>query len=190
VPAGHLGLEYAADLLLDDGRLGTGNGYEGAVAGGRVLAITSPGTSAPVTLAVFENAQVGQRVAFVEARLAPGVPVRWAQEVLLNIVTDGGDGGFYAGSAPYPDVDDENSDAFINSYVDALFPRGDVDNVCALRTPAGSSRPDSVLFPTGYGDGRYPTFVGRDAHGTPVSVVLDTLILPWQASGLPGTPPR
>ena len=48
---------------------------------------------------------------------------------------------------------------------------------------------DAVLFATGFGDGGYPTFLGRDAKGEVVSVVHDSLVVPWSVSGLPGTAP-
>ena len=185
VPTGRMNLEHASDLVLTDGTIGAGNGYEAASAIAPQVPITRPGTVAPVTLAVLNSPRAGRRVAFLEVRLSATPPVRWDEDNRFGIGTDGGDGGFVTGAK-------DTGDDLVDLYVEAWFPGGNSasGNVCVLRTPRGGARPDAVLFSTGYGDGGYPTLVGRDANGVAVSLVSYGFVVPWRLSGLPGRPPQ
>ena len=188
VPSGRVTIEHAADLVLGDGRLGIGAGYDAASAFGHEAKLAAAGAVAPVTVSVLNSAASGRRVGFVEVRLADQPPVRWEEMRSLAIVTDGGDGGFFAGDAPLaePGLHGGPSD-----YGDAFFPNHNSfsGNVCVVRTVEGSPSVDAVLFETGYGDGAYFTYAGRAANGAVVSIVSYGEVLPWRLSGLPGTPP-
>jgi hypothetical protein len=187
IPRGRVRLEHATNLRLPDGRLGAGNGFEAATGSAMGVAVAAEETIAPVTLAVFDSATAGRRVAFVEVRITPEKPVKWTPEEQLAILTDGGDGGFFDASAP---AVHDDPDAVIDGYVRAFFPDGSgAGNACVLRRSAGRDDPDAVLFTTGYGDGGYETFVGLDPAGTIASVVFFGDVLPWRYSGLPGSPP-
>ncbi|MFN8158626.1 MAG: DUF4241 domain-containing protein [Candidatus Nanopelagicales bacterium] len=186
VPHGRVTLESGSTLVLDDGRLGAGNGYEAAIGGTRTMRVSARPVAAPVTLAVLDSPQTGRRVAFVEVQISRKQPVRWVQQPTLNIVTDGGDGGFATGTAQ-PLRDDQTSiDAYVDAYDSAGTPEG--QGVCAQRISSTGTL-ESVLFYTGYGDGVYPTFFGYDASGSVASAVFVSYVLPWKLSGLPGTPP-
>ena len=52
----------------------------------------------------------------------------------------------------------------------------------------GSPSLNTVIFATGWGDGRYPTVLGFDSGGRVWAVV--TFVVPWRFSGLPGQPPN
>ena len=109
-------LKHVTRLRLPGGKVAAGNGYE-ALTGGQTFVTVADGTvTADVTMAVVEGGG-DSRVAFVELRLGPGRPVSWVSQPVLDIVTDGGDGGFVsaAAQAPYPD-----EQALIDHYVDAL----------------------------------------------------------------------
>jgi hypothetical protein len=188
VPTGPVTLEHATDLLLSDGRIEAGNGYEAATATGAVADVARKGVVAPVTLAVLNSKASGRRVGFVEVRLAASAPVRWSDMTALTIGTDGGDGGFTVGGAPQLGADDAST----LDYVDAFYPNRNSysGNVCVLRQPVTAGRPDAVLFETGYGDGGYPTVGGYDGSGHLVSLVSYGFVVPWRLSGLPGTPPK
>ena len=179
-------LEHATDLVLLDGTVRSGNGYDGATGGGGdPLRVAREPVTAPVTLAVINGPNLGRRVAFLEVQVRPATPVRWAEASTLGIVTDGGDGAFIRGGALGSDGSDED----INDYVGAFYPDGDSTsgNVCVLAvTRAGDI--DSVMFSTGIGDGSYATFAGYDEAGEIVSLVSYGGLVPWSASGLPGTP--
>jgi hypothetical protein len=187
-------VEHASPLLLDDGRLRAGNGFDAATASGSTpVPVAPPGTRAQVAMTVVDSDRAGRRVAFVEAQLSAAEPVRWEEHPDLLVVTDGGDGGFSTGTAPVVDVTegggdgDDYSHPVIDAYVGA-FGSGDGDrSVCVLRRTRGTV--DAVLFTTGYGDGVYGIYVGRDAAGEAVSLVSYGAVLPWDLSGLPGTPP-
>jgi hypothetical protein len=189
LPLGVVRLEHAADLMLGQGTIAAGNGYDAATGPTLETVRVSPGAViAPVTIAVYDSPQTGRRVLFVEVRVAPGTPVSWVEERKLGILTDGGDGGFVDGSASGPDGAPQ--DGGPGDYVEAFYPGGSSGsgNVCVQRIDV-AGRVDAVLFSTGFGDGGYPTFLGRDADGRVVSVVHDSMIVPWSFSGLPGAPP-
>jgi hypothetical protein len=185
VPGGKVRLVRATTLRLDDGLLRAGSGYE-AMAGSPME--EAPAThvwdgtvDAPVTLALLDSPTAGVRVAFAEVQLAPAPPVLWTHAPDLGIGTDGGDGGFYrTGLLTSVDMSGEWIDPYVEAY-------GDTGN-CVLRIGAMGDV-ESVMFTTGYGDGGYPTFLGRDADGRVVSVVHVGWILPWEDSGLPGPEP-
>jgi hypothetical protein len=148
--------------------------------------VTTRKVLAPVTLAVLDSPAVGRRVAFVEVRITTTTPVRWTEEPNLDIVTDGGDGGFVRGTAEALRDDQTSTDA----YIDAFYPNSNSasGNVCVQRI-THTGQLDAVMFSTGYGDGGYATFVGRDKDGVIASVVHYGDVLPWRMSGLPGAPP-
>jgi hypothetical protein len=187
IPHGVVRLEHATDLVLTDGRLGAGSGYEAATGAVAQVTVARASVTAPVTLAVLDSPESGRRVAYVEVRIKATPPVSWQDDEQLGIGTDGGDGGFVRGTAPEVGADNPQAD----DYVDAFFPDGNSasGNVCVLGF-SGSGQADSVLFSTGYGDGGYPTFVGRDAQGDIASVVSFGFVLPWADSGLPGPSPH
>lgn len=191
LPEGALVVESATTLLLTDGLLGAGNGYEAATAQVRPVPVADGTVSAPVSLLVLDSPDAGRRVAFVEVRLGDGPVVRWDEEPRLAIGTDGGDGGFVA-TGTAPSLDPESAALTNAPYdaIDAFFPDGDSSsgNVCVLRSSGGTV--DAVSFATGWGDGWYGTFLGRDASGTVVAVVHDGHIVPWEISGLPGAVPE
>jgi hypothetical protein len=148
--------------------------------------VASEPVTAPVTLAVINGPNFGRRVAFLEVQVRSATPVRWVEAPTLGIVTDGGDGAFIRGGA----LGSDGSDDDITSYVGAFYPDGDSTsgNVCVLAvTRAGDV--DSVIFSTGIGDGSYATLAGYDEAGEIVSLVSYGGLVPWSASGLPGTPP-
>jgi hypothetical protein len=188
MPTGRVLLLHAADLVLPDGRLGGGDGYDASIGApeGDFLRVGDGRTVAPVTLAVVDSPRFGRRVAFAEVRTGPGRPVAWTLSPDLSIVTDGGDGGFFRAGLPEV-VGDEG---WIEGYVSAFEAAYKVnDGLCVQRLPQGSSVPESILFPTGIGDGRYPTLIGTDARGRVVSVVHTGYLLAWELSGLPGPKP-
>lgn len=186
---GPLVAEDVGDLRLTDGVLGAGAGYTGMVGAGESTPV-APGTvDAPVSLLVLDSAASGRRVAFVEVRVADGVPVAWADSEELGVVTDGGDAAVFA-PVGAPDPTYWDVDPVIQESIAAQFDESDGGSgVCALRRPAPGGPVDAVLTAIGWGDGWYPVVVGTDADGDVVCVVVDGLITPWAWSGLPGTPP-
>jgi hypothetical protein len=190
IPAGRLVVQSGGTLLLAGGALGAGSGYEAATGQVRSVQVIGRTARADVSLLVLDSPTAGRRVAFVELRLDDAPAVRWDKEPGLGIGTDGGDGGFVAtGTAP---VLDPQSAALRNApydAYDAFFPNGDSSSyhVCVLRSSLGV--PDGVLFSTGWGDGWYGTYLGRDEGGNVVAVVSDGHVVPWEISGLPGEPP-
>jgi hypothetical protein len=185
--AGRLTIEHVMKLPLPGGLLGSGNGFEAGYAGNSLVRVADGTVTAEVNQAVISQGD-DRRVAFVELRLAPGRPVSWTEQSQLGILTDGGDGGFYSADAGSGPIDDQTGD----DYIEAFYPHNNSGsgNLCVLRGNADQDRPNGFLFSTGIGDGGYPTYLGRDADGTVVSVVSYGYLVPWRLSGLPGTPPR
>lgn len=188
IPYGVVRVEHATNLSLTDGRIGAGNGFDAATGGVSPVRVSDSPVVAPVSLVVLDSKASGRRVAFVEVRIKPARPVSWQLSNPLSFDTDGGDGGFSRGTAP---EDDANFSSLIDAYVDAFSPHGDDYSgiVCVLRL-AKHGGADAVLFETGYGDGYYPTFVGKDKTGAIVSVVSYDYVLPWRDAGLPGKAPK
>ncbi len=186
---GPLTVEAGGDLVLVDGTIDAGNGYEAAY--GTTMepdvAVATATVTAPVSLSVLDSEEAGRRVAFVEVRVAEAEPVTWEESTDLGFGTDGGDGGFLATGAMTEGVEVDGWD-----YVEAFFPEGNesYDNVCVERRTTPDGPMDGVLFSIGWGDGGYPVYLGRAADGTVVSVVCWAGITPWEWSGLPGTPPE
>lgn len=178
---GSVRLRHPGNLVLSDGHLSAGDGYDAIYGSGSSLRVAPGRVSAPVTLAVWDTPKWGKRVAFVEVRLGPQRPVRWVEEPKLFIGTDGGDGGFADAKA----ASGEPSDDGFDGYIDASS-RGEVG--CATRLSTRGEI-NAVLFGTGIGDGGYVSFRGLDARDRVVSIVHDGGLLPWRYSGLPGKPP-
>lgn len=192
IPDGKLVVEAAAEFDVQDGFLGAGNGYLASIGEPEGMVQVADGTvgAAPVSLAVLDSPSSGRRVAFVEIRLESAPPVRWIEQPDLGIGTDGGDGGFLAlGSSPEP-LNDEAASTAVKDSFDAYFPEEDdysTWNQCLVRST--NDRVDGVLFSTGWGDGYFPTYLGKDADGDVVSVVSFGGVIPWNLSGLPGEAP-
>ncbi|MFC8190235.1 DUF4241 domain-containing protein [Cellulomonas sp. NPDC057328] len=185
---GPLTVEAGGYLVLVDGTIDAGNGYEAAY--GLTIepdvAVAAGTVTAPVSLSVLDSEESGRRVAFVEVRVAAADPVTWEESPDLVFGTDGGDGGFLATGALPEGVEVDGWD-----YVEAFFPEGDESsNVCVERRTTPDGPMDGILFSIGWGDGGYPVYLGRAADGSVVSVVCWSGITPWEWSGLPGTPPE
>ena len=185
IPHGVVRVEHAANLILSDGRIGAGNGYDAMTGLVGPVRVSHLPVIAPVTLVVLDSKQAGRRVAFVEVRIKPAKPVRWQVSNTLSIITDGGDGGFSRGTAA---VDESLSDSVVEDYV-AAYGTDNSGTVCILRLATKGAAIDGVAFFTGYGDGYYPTFVGKDKTGAVVSIVSYGGVLPWRDAGLPGKAP-
>lgn len=190
---GRLVVEHVADLTLTGGWLAAGNGFEAAFGGVRGVRVADATVDAVVNLGVLDSPSAGRRVAFAELRLGDGPPVVWQEEPALGFVTDGGDGGFVALGGPEPRPgggDPAAEEQGIDDYVEAFYPGGDSGSghVCVLRGPPDGPA-DGFLFSAGWGDGGYPTFLGRSADGEVVSVVSYGYVLPWEVGGMPGAPP-
>ena len=185
---GALVVEDVGDLVLTDGVLDAGNGYEVGYAATVEpdVQVSDATVTAPVAVAVLDTTSSGRRVAAVEVRVGSGTPVRWEVEPDLSFGTDGGDGGFLAtrGLPTGAEVDGWG-------FIEAFYPDGDSASgiVCVLRRTSAGGPVDGVLFSTGWGDGGYPVLLGRAADGAVVSVVCWTGIVPWEWSGLAGEAP-
>lgn len=189
---GRLVVEHVADLTVVDGWLAAGNGYEVAFGGLDAVRVADATVEASVNLGVLDAPSTGRRVAFAELRLDDAPPVRWDEEPALGFGTDGGDGGFVAPGSPEsaPLPADVESTGSLDDYVDAFYPDGDSGSghVCVLRS-VGDQPVDRFMFSSGWGDGGYPTYLGRSADGSVVGVVSYGYVLPWDLAGLPGEPP-
>ncbi len=185
---GALVVEDAGDLVLADGFVDAGSGFEVGYAAPFApdVRVADATVTAPVAVAVLDTASSGRRVAAVEVRVGAGTPVRWEEEPDLFFGTDGGDGGFLATRGLPTGVEVDGWD-----YVEAFYPDGDsaAGIVCVLRRTSAGGQVDGVLFSTGWGDGGYPVLLGRAADGAVVSVLCWTGIVPWEWSGLAGEIP-
>lgn len=183
---GTLRVEDAGDLVLVDGVIDAGNGYEVGygVLGDPHVQVADATVTAPVSVAVLDTVASGRRVAAVEVKVGASAPVTWEESPDMLVLTDGGDGGFLAPQGLPTGVEVDGW-----GYVDAFHPDEDADVVCVQRRSSPDGPVDGVLFSTGWGDGAYPVLLGRAADGAVVSVLCWTDVVPWSTTGLPGTPP-
>lgn len=190
VPAGLLGSEvaHAGDLALPSGRLDVASGAEMAFPRDLTpVDLGAPGGSYPITLllATFEDGD--RRVAFAELAVRPDPPVRWVESRALSFGTDGGDGGY---------ISEEGAEFAATGNGQWLFDSLEYGRrqkdypPCQLVAFTGSPPLNTVMFATGWGDGRYPTVLGFDREGRISAVVTFTFVLPWRLAGLPGDPPQ
>lgn len=130
-----------------------------------------PGTY-PVTLAIARD-DVGDAVVAARLTVSDRPAVAWEMalsdgEELIEL----GDGEFFgfgvdSGTASFADA------AVVVSLADAAHEA--TAELQGLSRSAGKD--DMVLWPSGYGDGSYPVWVGRDGAGDVVAVVADMLVL-------------
>ncbi|PRY13923.1 uncharacterized protein DUF4241 [Kineococcus rhizosphaerae] len=190
--SGPVRLQHVLSLQLPTGSVRAGSGADAVWAlGGNAFALADGAVDAEVTAAVWAPGDVRQ-VAWLELSLGPTDPVRWETAADLTIVTDGGDGGFWSPDAPdassqLPE-DPESGDlgpAFA-AYLATAVPDGGPYPTCVVRDSDGVD--DGLVFPTGTGDGWYPTYAGYDAQGHVVSLLSDGG-MDWDTAGVTGTPP-
>jgi hypothetical protein len=179
---------HAGDLALPSGRLEVASGAEmGFPRGLTPVDLSVPGDRYPVTLLLARFDDGDQRVAFVELAVRPDPPVRWVESRALSFGTDGGDGGY---------ISEEGADIAAGGNGQWLFDSLDYAKKqkayppCELVVFTDHPPLNTVIFATGWGDGRYPTVLGLDADGRISAVVTFTFVLPWRLAGLPGEPPQ
>jgi hypothetical protein len=189
---GPVRLEHAVTLHLPTGSLFGGPGadavWASSTSGADPFAVADGPVDADVTVAVWDPGD-GGRVAWLELSFADTAVVRWVSVRALDIVTDGGDGGFWSAVAPPVDIDPDGTlppgelGTVFDAYLAAAYPAGGPAPHCLVRATDGVE--DGVVFSTGIGDGGYPTYAGYDADGRVVSVLSDGG-MPWETAGVSG----
>ncbi|WP_410662973.1 DUF4241 domain-containing protein [Amycolatopsis sp. lyj-84] len=171
-------LRDAGELRMPSGRLVASDpAFLDAEAGH--FTVTVPPGAYRVELAMirFVDEPAHERAAAAKLVVADVPVVTWeaalwpGQDALFL-----GDGEFYgygvdSGTGCFADVTalpEEMDDELLEKFTE-------VDPYCEV-TPAGADG-NIIAFTTGWGDGSYPTWIGRAADGTPVCFVTDMLIL-------------
>ncbi|WP_432522971.1 DUF4241 domain-containing protein [Kineococcus sp. SYSU DK006] len=195
--SGPVRLQHVLTLHLPTGRLLAGSGADAVWASGgygfEPFALAEGPVDVEVTAAVWEPGD-DRRVAWLELIPAGAAePVAWETVPALGILTDGGDGGFWSTTAAPvdPGADGDPGELGLGETFDAYLETATPSDgrpypLCVVRSSDGVE--DGIVFPTGIGDGWYPTHAGRDAAGRVVALLSDGG-MPWSSSGLPGTPP-
>jgi hypothetical protein len=118
-----------------------------------------------------------ERVAAARIRVRDDAIARWTPAGAISI--DSGTGAFFD-----PRIPSHITPATVERFTDTL-----ATALQASERPTYSAaaivweQAGLVAFSTGFGDGRYPVFVGFSTAGRPVTVLVDCEILPWPAAG-------
>jgi hypothetical protein len=179
-----MGVRSGPSLVMPTGRLVAADpGWVDADTQAFTVAVPPGEYEISVAVAVFVDDPEHRRVAGVKVVIADRPPVTW--ELALEPNQDPrllGDGEFYGFG-----VDTGMGCLFDASVVDRLAAAGDDDDeferisdlVCEHVWAEFDVVPgvNCVAFLSGWGDGAYPVWVGRDADGDVVCFVADMLIL-------------
>lgn len=186
------GFEYelntlpAGDLLLPSGRIVIDDPLY--LADQEPLQLTFAPGRYPVTLAelsLFDKGKVvDQRNALVKITLAPGQAVVW--EYIGTFGTDGATGGYIDAQTMQRIIADQQADAFSVDLLAAFdkiyranqaLPDDAPLQARVVNLPYGDG--NLIAFSTGFGDGGYNSYLGRDADGKPVEILTDFWLVEW-----------
>ncbi|MET1232489.1 MAG: DUF4241 domain-containing protein [Candidatus Limnocylindrales bacterium] len=129
-------------------------------------------------------------VAAAMIRVAPGDPVSWelavvpGQEVttlqpdeFFGYPVDSGTGAFASAEAVERLATGDGGEAYAHLVSDGLYPSDGVYNMSVDITVDPASGTNVIGFPSGFGDGGYPSWFGLDADGEPLVLLTDFGIL-------------
>jgi hypothetical protein len=180
-------VEDAGHVVLPTGRLVASDAF---IIDGLPFTTSVPPGHHPVSVLRVDFAGADRRVGAAMVRVAPEEPVRWQLALVegqdpsvlgpgefFGYGVDGGTGSFTS-----PEATDRLKDvAAYKTYSDALMaglnPGGGVFPLAFTVEVDPGSGANVVAFPSGFGDGAYPCFVGLDLQGRPVVFMTDFGIL-------------
>jgi Protein of unknown function (DUF4241) len=180
-------VEKAGHVVLPTGRLVASDAF--IIDALPFTTVVPPGRH-PVSILRVDLAGPDRRAGVALVRVAPDEPVRWELALVegqdpgvlgpgefFGYGVDGGTGSFTS-----PEATERLKDlAAYRTYSEALMaglnPDGGVFPLSFTVEVDPASGANVVAFPSGFGDGAYPSFIGFDRHGRPVVVLTDFGVL-------------
>ena len=164
-----LHVREAGKVSLPDGRLAVSDAFINDVP---LIVSELPGAEYTVEILVAQSPD-DERVAAARIRLGSEPVVNW--RVAGGIAVDSGTAAFFDPRLSAT-ITPANVERFNDGLLDALKKSTRATYSTAAISWEGLT---FVAFSIGFGDGRYPVFVGSSAAGLPVVILVDCDILPW-----------
>ena len=165
-----LHVRQAGQVSLPDGRLAVSDAFINDVP---LIVSELPGAEYTVEILVAQSPD-DERVAAARIRLRSEPVVTW--RVVGGIAVDSGNAAFFD-----PRLSATITPANVEQFNDRLLDAVKKSTRATYSTAAIAWEGLTfVAFSTGFGDGRYPVFVGSSAAGLPAVILVDCDILPWR----------
>ena len=178
----------AGDLVLPSGRVVAADVFFFTT---EPFTRTLPAGRYPVLLlSSARDPDVVGDVAAAMIRMAPGDPVTWEMALVpgedpatlgsgefFGYPVDSGTGAFASAEAVDRLMRDGAGEDYADQISDGLFPSEGVYNQSVEVTVDAASGANVIGFPSGFGDGAYPSWFGLDAGGEPLVLLTDFGIL-------------
>jgi hypothetical protein len=174
----------AGELVLPTGRIVASDVF--LLSTEPFLTIVAPGRYPVSVLSATVDQGVGSDVAAAMLRLAPGDPVSWQMALVAgqDVTTlepgtffgygvDSGTGCFASIEAVERVAAQPAFDDYSARVQAAMFPTADARTLFVDIVVDPATGANVIGFPSGFGDGGYPSWFGLDAGGVPLVLVTD-----------------
>jgi hypothetical protein len=182
-----LTVEDAGHVVLPTGRLVASDAF--IIDSLPFAEAVAPGRHA-VSVLVADFTDGDRRVAAAMVTVAPTEPVRWelalvagqdpstlGQDEFFGYGVDGGTGSFTSPEATARLKDVGAYETYSQTLMAAMDPGGGVFPLTVAVDVDPGSGANVVAFSSGFGDGAYPSFVGRDGEGRLAVILTDFAVL-------------
>ena len=182
-----LAVEDAGHVVLPTGRLVASDPF---IIDSLPFTMAVPAGRHPVSVLRADFARADRRVAAAMVRVAPEEPVRWELALVegqdasslppgqfFGYGVDSGTGSFTSPEATAQLKDLQAYETYSQKLLAAMNPGNGVFPLAVAVEVDPGSGANVVAFSSGFGDGAYASFVGRDRGGRPVVVVTDFGVL-------------
>ena len=179
--------EYAGDVILPTGRLVASDAF---IIDALPFAEAMPPGRHGVSVLVADFADGDRRVAAAMVTVAPNEPIRWELDLVagqdpatlgpdefFGYGVDSGTGAFTSPEATERLRDLTAYEAYSNAVTAGMFPGEQRFGVTVEVEVDPGSGANVVAFSSGFGDGAYPSFVGRDGEGRLAVILTDFAVL-------------
>jgi hypothetical protein len=182
-----ISLEAAGDVVLPSGRLVASDGY---IVDGEAFAIDLPAGRHPVGILRVDFADGDKRVAAALVRFGKGHPVSWdlalvsgqdptvlAPDEIFGYGVDSGTGSFTSPEAVAVLKSPTDYDAYADAMMSAMPATAEASELSGQVEVDPATGANVVAFWSGFGDGVYPSYIGKDGDGRIVAVLTEFGVL-------------